>query len=222
MLDIRNFDKGATPDAIARLNKMAEVTRQIKQVTSDDFVSVRQLPGQATSHGLNINMLRQRLGRKGTEIQHAFCKENAPIITPLTSVAFTNNGSNGVRATKTGHGLITGIIITVSVSTDYDGDWKITKIDNDHFDLDTAIYVVNRVGTVTRHGDEIICYLDTDGTGKEIVAHCNISGGGDKHLSKSTRNLEDGDRLEIVKIDDEWMALEGFQTRKSCVCTSPP
>lgn len=71
MLDIRNFTKGATPDAIARLNKMAEVVRQTKQVTSDSFVSVRQSPAQATSHGLNLNLLRQRLGRAGSKIRRA-------------------------------------------------------------------------------------------------------------------------------------------------------
>jgi len=72
MLDIRNFEKGATSDAIMRLNKMADVARHTKQMTSDDYISVRQSPGQATSHGLNINMLRQRLGRgKGTKTIYA-------------------------------------------------------------------------------------------------------------------------------------------------------
>jgi hypothetical protein len=72
---------------------------------------------------------------------------------------------------------------------------------------------------------EIDCYLDEDKTEEnnpeEITVHCNISGGGDKYLNNSIRNLVDGDRLEVVKIDKEWIALEGFQTRKSCVCTPP-
>lgn len=88
MLDIRNFTKGASVDAIARLNKMVEVARQVKQITSDDFVSVRQSPNQATSHGLNLNMLRQRLRLKGTgtgiDIHHAFCKTDAPASSDIT------------------------------------------------------------------------------------------------------------------------------------------
>lgn len=69
--------------------------------------------------------------------------------TTLTDVAFTNNGTGGVRGTKTDHGLITGMIVPVTGTTDYDGQWVITVIDADTFDFDSAIYVADRTGTIT-------------------------------------------------------------------------
>lgn len=73
--------------------------------------------------------------------------------TPLTSVSFANNGSGGVRCTKVAHGLVTGAVVDVSATTNYNGAWKITKIDNDNFDLDTASYVSSQSsGTVTPRG----------------------------------------------------------------------
>jgi len=70
-------------------------------------------------------------------------------------------------------------------------------------------------------GCEIICYLDEDETGEEIEVHCRISGGGNKYLNASSRRLENGDSLEVTKINDEWWALEGFQTSEDCVCILP-
>jgi len=74
--------------------------------------------------------------------------------TALTSVAFANNGSGGVRATKISHGIVTGAIAAVTLSTNYNGNWKITKITDDTFDLDTATYVSDRTGTVTPYGGQ--------------------------------------------------------------------
>lgn len=59
-------------------------------------------------------------------------------------------------------------------------------------------------------GSTIVCYLDTDATGKEITVNCSISGG--SALNTSIRALENGDLLEVVKHGSSWYALEGFQT----------
>jgi len=72
--------------------------------------------------------------------------------TALTSVTFSNNGSGGVRATKTAHGLVTGAVVDVTASTSYNDAWKITVVSADAFDLDTAVYSADRTGTVTPRG----------------------------------------------------------------------
>lgn len=58
--------------------------------------------------------------------------------TTLTSVGFSNPSGTIVRATKTAHGLVTGAVVTVSLTTNFNATWKITKITDDTFDLDTA------------------------------------------------------------------------------------
>lgn len=76
--------------------------------------------------------------------------------TGFTPSAYANNGSGAVRVTYTAHGLITGAVVDITGTTSsvYVGAWKITKIDNDNFDLDTSTYTVNPAtkGTVTPRG----------------------------------------------------------------------
>jgi hypothetical protein len=75
--------------------------------------------------------------------------------TALTGVIATDNGSGGVRMTKAGHGLVTGAIVVASAFTAYlNGSWKITYIDADNFDLDTAVWATTADpnGTITPNG----------------------------------------------------------------------
>lgn len=60
----------------------------------------------------------------------------------LTGVVFSDNGSGGVRGYYVGHGLVTGAVVTVSGVTQSYGNsaWKVTRIDADNFDLDTALW----------------------------------------------------------------------------------
>lgn len=76
----------------------------------------------------------------------------------LTTVIVSDNGSGGIRCNKTAHGLTTGAIVTTTL---YNGAlagtnmWKITRIDADNFDLDTAVWNVNITdtsGTATPKG----------------------------------------------------------------------
>jgi len=70
--------------------------------------------------------------------------------TALTSVAFTNNGGV-VRATKATHGLVTGACVTITLSTSYNAEWLVNKIDNDIFEL----YITNPSGTITVSGTPV-------------------------------------------------------------------
>lgn len=73
--------------------------------------------------------------------------------TALTSVSFAwNAGTSKMRATKTAHGLVTGAVVDVTGSTGLNDAWKITKIDNNTFDLDSSTNVANTSGTVTPRG----------------------------------------------------------------------
>ena len=59
--------------------------------------------------------------------------------------AFANNGSGKVRLTITGHGFVTGNLVVINGTTNYDGSpagtpWVITKDTNDTFTLDGSTY----------------------------------------------------------------------------------
>jgi hypothetical protein len=67
----------------------------------------------------------------------------------LTSCSFADNGSGGVRVTKANHNIYNTAVVTVTLSTNYNGDWATTWIDANNFDLVGASYVADRSGTVT-------------------------------------------------------------------------
>ncbi len=59
----------------------------------------------------------------------------------LTSVTASNPSGSITRLNKTAHGLVTGAVVTTSLfSTWLNGDWKITVVDADNFDLDGAVW----------------------------------------------------------------------------------
>lgn len=56
--------------------------------------------------------------------------------TDITITAFSNYGSTvyeTVRATSVGHGLVTGMYVDITGSTNYNGEHYVTRIDNDTF-----------------------------------------------------------------------------------------
>jgi hypothetical protein len=75
--------------------------------------------------------------------------------TPLTSCTASNPSGTITRITKVSHGLVTGAVVDL---TDFDSwlnnAWKITKIDNDNFDLVGATWQTtgDASGTVTPRG----------------------------------------------------------------------
>jgi len=65
-------------------------------------------------------------------------------------------------------------------------------------------------------GNTIACYLDTDGTGKEITVLCNISRGSD--LNAAAPRLKDGDPMWVVNNNGTWESLVLFYATINCVC----
>lgn len=61
--------------------------------------------------------------------------------TTLSSCTASNPLGSITRITKTGHGLVTGAVVTLSGFTAWlNGAWKITWVDADNFDLDGAVW----------------------------------------------------------------------------------
>lgn len=75
--------------------------------------------------------------------------------TALTSCIASNPSGTITRITKTGHGLVTGAVVTLSAFTAWlNGKWKITVVDANSFDLDDAVWqaTADANGTVTPVG----------------------------------------------------------------------
>jgi hypothetical protein len=58
-------------------------------------------------------------------------------------------------------------------------------------------------------GSTIVCYLDTDGTGKEITVYCTICGG--SALNSAFPRLSDGTPIPVWNHNGTWRCLWGFQ-----------
>lgn len=75
--------------------------------------------------------------------------------TALTGCIASNPSGTITRINKTAHGLVTGAVVDLTLfSTWLNSAWKITKVDNDNFDLDGAIWqtTADNNGTVTPRG----------------------------------------------------------------------
>lgn len=75
--------------------------------------------------------------------------------TALTGCVASNPSGSITRINKTAHGLVTGAVVTLSAFTAWlNGAWKITVVDADNFDLDTAVWqaTADPNGTVTPRG----------------------------------------------------------------------
>lgn len=75
--------------------------------------------------------------------------------TALTGCIASNPSGTITRINKTAHGLVTGAVVDLTFFSAWlNGAWKITKVDNDNFDLDTAVWqtTADTNGTVTPRG----------------------------------------------------------------------
>lgn len=75
--------------------------------------------------------------------------------TALTSCVASNPSGTITRITKVAHGLVTGAVVDTTLFTAWlNGAWKITVVDADNFDLDTAVWqaTADADGTVTPRG----------------------------------------------------------------------
>ncbi len=75
--------------------------------------------------------------------------------TALTGCLASNPSGTITRINKTAHGLVTGAVVALTLfSTWLNGAWKITKVDDDNFDLDGAVWqtTADANGTVTPRG----------------------------------------------------------------------
>jgi hypothetical protein len=75
--------------------------------------------------------------------------------TALTGCIASNPSGTITRINKTAHGLVTGAVVDLTLFSAWlNGAWKITKVDNDNFDLDTAVWqtTADTNGTVTPRG----------------------------------------------------------------------
>ena len=75
--------------------------------------------------------------------------------TALTDCVASNPSGSVTRINKTSHGLVTGAIVDTTLFTAWlNGAWKITVVDADNFDLDTAVWqaTADANGTVTPRG----------------------------------------------------------------------
>jgi hypothetical protein len=75
--------------------------------------------------------------------------------TALTSCTASNPSGTITRITKTAHGLTTGAVVDLTLFSSWlNSEWKITRVDADNFDLDTAVWqtTADTSGTVTPRG----------------------------------------------------------------------
>jgi len=75
--------------------------------------------------------------------------------TALTSCTASNPSGTITRITKNAHGLVTGAVVTTSAFSAWlNGDFKITKVDDNNFDLDATVWqaTADNSGTVTPFG----------------------------------------------------------------------
>ena len=75
--------------------------------------------------------------------------------TALSSCTASNPSGSITRINKTAHGLVTGAVVDLTLFTVWlNGAWKITVVDSDNFDLDTAVWqtTADPNGTVTPRG----------------------------------------------------------------------
>ena len=77
-------------------------------------------------------------------------------------VATCTDGTSKISVASTGHGMVTGDIVTVAGTTDYNGTWAITRVDDDNFTfVDT--YTSAQTGTWKQRQIVVAGWLKSDG-----------------------------------------------------------
>jgi len=108
--------------------------------------------------------------------------------TALTTCIASNPSGTITRINKTAHGLVTGAVVDLTLFSAWlNSAWKITKVDNDNFDLDGAVWqtTADNNGTVTPRGGS--SWSD---------AWLTITNGA------SATRVQSGDEVRVSKTDD--------------------
>ena len=108
--------------------------------------------------------------------------------TALTACIASNPSGTITRINKTGHGLVTGAVVNTTLFTVWlNGDWKITVVDADNFDLDNAVWqaTADPNGTVTPRGG-----ADWADAWRTIT------------LGATAARIQPGDKMKIAKTAD--------------------
>lgn len=108
--------------------------------------------------------------------------------TALTTCIASNPSGTITRINKTAHGLVTGAVVDLTLFSAWlNSAWKITKVDNDNFDLDGAVWqtTADANGTVTPRGGS--SWAD---------AWLTMTNGA------TTVRVQSGDEVRVSKTDD--------------------
>lgn len=106
--------------------------------------------------------------------------------TALTSCTASNPSGSVTRINKTGHGLVTGAVVDLTLFTAWlNAAWKITVVDADNFDLDTAVWqaTADTSGTATPRGGS--SWSDAWQTVTSGVTAARIQGGDVIRIAKT-------------------------------------
>jgi len=106
--------------------------------------------------------------------------------TALTGCIASNPSGSITRINKTAHGLITGAVVDLTLFTTWlNSAWKITKVDNNNFDLDGAVWqaTADASGTVTPRGGS--SWADAWSTINTGATAARINPGDEIRISKS-------------------------------------
>ena len=127
-------------------------------------------------------------------------------ITAFSDYSATVNGT--VRATASGHGLVTGMYVDVTGTTNYEGEHYVTRIDDTYFYF-TATWVTNDGASTGT-----IMYLSTF----YPYVYCKSEAGVDKMYSNLARMVP-GDARKVY-LDDANTAWGLLQALKSAISSS--
>lgn len=135
----------------------------------------------------------------------------------LSGVVFSNPSGTIVRGAYAGHGLVTGAIVTVSGTTNWNGAWKITKVDDNNFDLDGAVWTAgaDNTGDVVPFGGS--SWADAWKTITAGATAARIAAGDVVRIAKSPAPVSLG---QTAKWTDTTKVGGGLESEKSISSTT--
>lgn len=128
---------GSIRKALKAHNMIADIVPMHGEIYLNGNTTATAIDTAAQPHGLAV-------GATGLVSGFTF---KAGTVGDIASVADNEDGT--VTVTSTAHGLVTGDIVTINNSTDYDGVYVVTKVDDDTFKI-TVTYTETRTGTFQR------------------------------------------------------------------------
>ncbi len=139
----------------------------------------------------------------------------------LSGVVFSNPSGTIVRGAYAGHGLVTGAIVTVSGTTNWNGAWKITKVDDNNFDLDGAVWTAgaDNTGDVVPFGGS--SWADAWKTITAGATAARIAAGDVVRIAKSPAPVSLGQNATFEACDAAKGGLPATANIQSSTNTSP-